>query len=376
MSKFKKNAFFTLLLLVVIVWVIYIWIKLRNNNNLPPVFYELNFENKNIMSNVSNSALIDTDLDPIVVWLTITWIDINNIKWITWSIKDFNSDRLLSRKYLNWIKSVKYFDSLWKTPGEYLFEAEIEYYDWSTIKSSDYFSWPILTIWPNNRPDIPMVSIKIDKENVYIGEVVNFEATAKILSKEKEFETNRIFKRDFDWDWIWDLTTWANNVQHIYTKANREWYIPMVSVVYKNYKWIGRASSIVVKHISSNEFNKETTDDEEITDNKDNSSEYQIAKRTIVSLLPSNLSIEIKPLFTSFEAISNDDSQQDKKKELLQEIIDIIYDNAAQEENKVQEDEIDPTDITTIVIPNLCKIIAIYKIPADSCTNINLLKIN
>ncbi len=344
-----------------------------------PIVYELNFKNNNIISNISESNNRWDDLpDPIVIGLAITWIDINNIKWIKRITKNINNDLLLESKYSNWYEHIKYF-SIPKVPNELIFEAEIEYYNGMIVKSSNYFSWPILTIWADvNMPDIPLVSLKTDKKIIKIWDIVNFEAIAKVLSADKEFAANVTFQWDFNGDGIWDLNTGADFVQYIYTEPSEYWYRPRVAALYKWYKWIGIGGNIIVQDSTSTGFKEEIVLDE-VVDTKENNNpvmraqggtQYEVAKANILSILPSNLSIDVEWLFKALESIVIDSSdQQDIRERALQDIINLITKNIAAEGAVVEKNQINPLDMKNIIMPNICTIFAFYSIITETCPN-------
>jgi hypothetical protein len=57
---------------------------------------------------------------------------------------------------------------------------------------------------------------------------------------------------------------------------------------------------------------------------------------------------------------------------VLQDIINLITKNLAAEGATVQANQIDPLDMTTIIMPNMCKILAFYSIVSDACPNDNV----
>jgi hypothetical protein len=75
-------------------------------------------------------------------------------------------------------------------------------------------------------------------------------------------------------------------------------------------------------------------------------------------------------LFNEFESVVSDTqtdaSQQDKRKQVLQEIIDLIKKNLASGQT-VQTNQIDPLDMKNIIMPNMCKILSFYTIVSDLC---------
>lgn len=104
--------------------------------------------------------------------------------------------------------------------------------------------------------------------------------------------------------------------------------------------------------------------------------QYQQAKAEILSILPSNLAVDVGWLFKEFESVVSDvainSSQQDKRKQVLQDIINMIKKNLAPEGQAIQANQIDPLDMDTIIMPNICKILSFYTIVSDLCPNDNV----
>jgi len=103
-------------------------------------------------------------------------------------------------------------------------------------------------------------------------------------------------------------------------------------------------------------------------------SEYQKAKAEILSILPLTLSAEVADLFTQFDAVVGDQSldisQQDKRKEILQNIVNTISANVATKWTAM-EWQIDKIDMDTIIMPNICVIMQFYSIPSTLCNSDN-----
>lgn len=100
--------------------------------------------------------------------------------------------------------------------------------------------------------------------------------------------------------------------------------------------------------------------------------EYQKAKAEILSILPTNLSVDVGALFNEFETVISDDinnSQQDKRKAKLQDIMDLIKKNTAVAWQEVKTQQIDPLDVDTIILPNMCIIMKFYNIASALCPN-------
>jgi hypothetical protein len=99
---------------------------------------------------------------------------------------------------------------------------------------------------------------------------------------------------------------------------------------------------------------------------------YQMAKAEILSILPSNLAVDVNALFNDFETAvsqSSTNSEQDKRKAVLQNIVDVISKNLAPAGSTIQENQVDPLDMDTIIIPNICKIVAFYNLVSTLCPN-------
>jgi hypothetical protein len=97
---------------------------------------------------------------------------------------------------------------------------------------------------------------------------------------------------------------------------------------------------------------------------------YEQAKAEILSILPGNLRSDVRLLFNDFEnAVGTPDrTLQDIQKDILQNIGSVIGRNVASSSNNIQADQIDPIDMQSIVIPNICLITQFYNIPTETCT--------
>lgn len=142
------------------------------------------------------------------------------------------------------------FFSLPKVAGEYMFWVTM--YDNDEWKqSSEEIIWhgPIVFFPPDTKkPDIPLVTLKVDKVNVEVGEQVTFDVVSKVVSDRPDFVKERTILYDYDGDGEWDYTTKKDRVTHIYTEPSEEWYNPRAAVLYRGYKGIGKGSKIVVKN--------------------------------------------------------------------------------------------------------------------------------
>jgi hypothetical protein len=57
---------------------------------------------------------------------------------------------------------------------------------------------------------------------------------------------------------------------------------------------------------------------------------------------------------------------------VLQDILNLIKKNLAAEGAVIQANQIDPLDMKTIIMPNMCKILTFYTIVSDACPNDNV----
>lgn len=99
--------------------------------------------------------------------------------------------------------------------------------------------------------------------------------------------------------------------------------------------------------------------------------EYDIAKAEILFILPRNLRTTVSRMFSEFEAAEANyqgswNSQLDERKEQLQEILNTIKDNATEDLENQKEDEITKSDLDSVVVPNICKIMNYYNIPSNT----------
>lgn len=144
------------------------------------------------------------------------------------------------------------FFTLPKIPGEYMFGVTMYDSDNAYQKSEAVIgNWPTI-FFPqtDNNPNIPIVTLKFDKQTVEIWETVTFDVISKVTSDSEDFVAHRTIQYDFDGDGEWDLITTRDRVTYEYTKPNEQWYSPRAAVIYREYKWISesKGNTIVVKN--------------------------------------------------------------------------------------------------------------------------------
>ena len=115
-----------------------------------------------------------------------------------------------------------------------------ELIDWWVVNDSD-------TIWEKTVPhvipsylgdentlkDVPQVTLRADSTTVKVWDTVTFKAISKILSDNADFEKNRMFYYDFDWNWTWDLVTKQDEIKYTYIDSYEEGVTPRVAVEYE-----------------------------------------------------------------------------------------------------------------------------------------------
>lgn len=103
-------------------------------------------------------------------------------------------------------------------------------------------------------------------------------------------------------------------------------------------------------------------------------SEYEKAKAEIMLVIPDERYSNIATLFQEFESVIDNNlssdktvSQQDKRKEVLQKIIDAINLHTATEWSTPKDNEIDNFDFENTIKPNICNITKFYNITTKAC---------
>jgi PKD repeat protein len=197
----------------------------------------------------TNKDTFKVDADPLVVKVdAVNVIDpdgsISKYKWYYYNIDD--PQRWLEIKYTPASIPYAYF-SLPKIAGEYRFGLEVYDNDGASTKSEEILGkWPVVFFPPDSKnPDIPIVTLKVDRVNAKVGDQVTLETVANITSNRNDFGSNRTISYDFDGDWTRDLTTKDTKVTYVYKTP---WsYNPKVKVSYRNRSGIAYGDSINIE---------------------------------------------------------------------------------------------------------------------------------
>ncbi len=143
------------------------------------------------------------------------------------------------------------FFSLPKIAGEYSFGVTMYDNDEGKSSSQDIIgNWPIVFFPPDaSRPDVPLVTLRMNSTAVEVWDEVTFEVVSKVISDRPDFVKERTIYYDFDGDWTWDLVTKKDRVTHVYTKpSDQTWFRPRASVLYRWYRGVSQWWTIIVRN--------------------------------------------------------------------------------------------------------------------------------
>ena len=196
--------------------------------------------------------IFTTGFDPLIVKVTAA-----NPRDMDWSLSYFqryyydknDPGRILGTK-LSPGDIPHTFFSLPKMPGEFAFGVKIYDNDGWNQRSEDIIgNGPVVFFPPDtSRPDIPLVTLKVNKTNIEVGEEITFDIISRVLSERPDFVQERVVQIDFDGDGEYDLTTKSDRIKYSYTKPSEEWYIPKASVLYRGYRGVAKGENIMVKN--------------------------------------------------------------------------------------------------------------------------------
>lgn len=142
-------------------------------------------------------------------------------------------DRILEVKVTPGSTPYVYF-SLPRIAGEYRFGVEMyDNDDLEGITSEEIIgNGPIVVFPPDSKnPDIPIVTLIVDRPSAKVGEPVTLEVRSNVLTNMDDFVANRIIKYDFDGDGTDDLSTKDTKVTYVYEKDGL--YTPRAKVTYR-----------------------------------------------------------------------------------------------------------------------------------------------
>ncbi len=197
----------------------------------------------------TNKDVLKVDIDPLVVKIdAVNALDkdgsISKFKWYYYNVDD--PDRLLEIKYTPGNTPFAYF-SVPRISGEFRFGVEAYDNDGESTRSEDSLGkGPVVFFPPDSKnPDIPIVTLKVDRWNAKVWEEITLEAIAKITSSRNDFSTNSTYSFDLDGDGTWDRVTKDNKITHTYKVP---WnYTPKAKVTYRSRSGIAYGDTIAVE---------------------------------------------------------------------------------------------------------------------------------
>lgn len=202
-----------------------------------------------IWQNTQNTDVFKADIDPVILRL-----DVTNGRDSDWSIVSYkryyynvdDPNRILEIKYTPSTIPYAYF-TVPRLYGEYRFAVEITDND-GMITNSEMLlgKWPVVFFPPSTTtPDIPIVTLKIDKPNAKVWEIITLETIAKIGVERSDFASQRRINYDFEWDGVRDMTTKDTKVTYVYKKTGT--FSPRVKVTYRGRSGIATAERIDIE---------------------------------------------------------------------------------------------------------------------------------
>ena len=157
---------------------------------------------------------------------------ISRLKFYYYNVDD--PDRILEYKETMSLYPYVYF-VLPKISWEYGFWVILYDNNWWIVNSDDIiWKWPALYM-PHfcGDVDLPTLTLKVDSTNVEIWDTVTFNAVSRLPLEDKDFEKERIFYYDFEWDWTWDLVTKKDTVTYTFIDVYEEWVTPRAAVEFR-----------------------------------------------------------------------------------------------------------------------------------------------
>jgi len=233
-----------------------IWFKVVNSlpklDNLAMLFPQYGNEVGVGFSENNQKNTFTTDFDPLIVKITATNpIDsdgfISYYKWYYFPKDD--PTRYLETKITP--GNVPYvFFSLPRIAGEYGFGVTMYDNDDGKKSSQEIIGNGPIVIFPPDasKPDIPLVTVKVNQSTVDVGDEVTFNVISKIISDREDFVKERTIYYDFDGDDKWDLITKKDKVTYTYPKASPDTgFRPKVQVLYRGNPGVAYGENIIVK---------------------------------------------------------------------------------------------------------------------------------
>jgi len=215
----------------------------ENNTNTIGFTMDTN-SNKSIFdcSWTSNLTIKVTAVDP----KDSDW-NISRLRFYYYNIDD--PDRILEYKESRISAPYVYF-VIPKISWEYKFWVMAYDNDWWMVDSDEYLASNPSIYFPAMcwETDVPIVTLKLSSNSVQVWDEVTYTIKSKISSDNEDFQTDRTFYYDFEWDGVWDLVTKKDTATYTFQEAHEDWITPKAAVEYRWKLWKADGDILLVKN--------------------------------------------------------------------------------------------------------------------------------
>lgn len=143
--------------------------------------------------------------------------------------------------------------------------------------------------------DVPIVELRVSKTNINVWDTVTYFVLSRVESDNENFEKERLFHYDFNWDWIWDLVSKNDTETYTFLEPYEDWAQPRVAVEFSWKADVAYWDTIFVKGewVEWNFYEEPVVIE----------SEYEKNRDEILALLPTKWDIRqaIEWMFNDFE---------------------------------------------------------------------------
>ena len=173
--------------------------------------------------------------------------NVSRLRFYYYNIDD--PDRILEYKESRISAPYVYF-VIPRISWEYKFWVMVYDSDWWMIDSEDYLASNPSVYFPAvcGESDVPVVTLKVSSTNAQIWDEITYNIKAKIASDNEDFETDRTFYYDFQWDGIRDLVTKKDTATYTFNEAYEDWITPRAAVEYRWKLWKTEWATIFIKN--------------------------------------------------------------------------------------------------------------------------------
>lgn len=173
--------------------------------------------------------------------------NISRLRFYYYNIDD--PDRILEYKESRINVPYVYF-ILPRVSWEYKFWVMVYDNDGWMINSDEYLASNPSIYFPSNCGEVwvPTVTLKVSSTNIQVWDTVTYTIVSKLSADNEDFEADRTFYYDFEWDWIWDLVSKKDTATYTFNDTYEEWVTPKAAVEYRWKLWQAEWAKILVKN--------------------------------------------------------------------------------------------------------------------------------